>query len=131
MPQPRNAPLRHKGTAAVNFLCNAAAVSQESPSMVRKRFAAKAAVLALAGLSLAGCATTQTMNVHRYAVRQIGSTVLIEPVSRATASAIAGAVIGTAIAARFQSQPIPLKPGTDYACKYQVAVKTCIGDVQN
>jgi hypothetical protein len=57
--------------------------------------------------------------VDQYAVRQIGTTTYIEQTVPATTRSVAGAAIGIGIASGQQSKPIPLKPGTDYACKYQ------------
>lgn len=82
----------------------------------------KSAVVVAAAL-LAGCAGPTVATGDAYRLRHIGSTLLIEPAAPTTTRAIGGAVIGTAIAARLQSPPIPLKPGTDYACKYQDIMK--------
>jgi hypothetical protein len=76
-------------------------------------------VMAVGIVVLTGCASAPAGTGHGYQIRQIGGTVLVERVAPAGARAIGGAMIGTAIAARLQSKPIPLKPGTDYACKYQ------------
>ena len=66
---------------------------------------------------------------ERMVIRTIHSTQYIEPVKQAIGAGILGSIIGTSIAASLQSQPIPLQPGTDYACKYQhittVKVKNC------
>lgn len=83
-----------------------------------------ATMVALGFALLAGCAGAPVTSGDAYQVRQIGSTVLIEPAATVSARAIGGAMLGTAIAARLQSKPIPLKPGTDYACNYpEIAVK--------
>ena len=76
---------------------------------------------------LAGCAGAPVATGDGYRIRHIGSSVFIEPAATASARAIAGAMMGTAIAARLQSPPIPLKPGTDYACKYPRVAKTLPG----
>lgn len=68
---------------------------------------------------LGGCMSPQPGPVNQYAVRQIGTTTYIEQTVPATRRSVAGAVIGIGIASGQQSKPIPLKPGTDYACKYQ------------
>lgn len=78
------------------------------------RFAAIALGIAL----LAGCAGAPVASGDVYRVRQLGSTLLVERTAPATSTAIGGAMIGTAIAVQLQSKSIPLKPGTDYACKY-------------
>lgn len=57
--------------------------------------------------------------VDQYAVRQIGTTTYIEQTVPATGRSVAGALVGVGIASGQQSKPIPLQPGTDYACKYQ------------
>jgi hypothetical protein len=68
---------------------------------------------------LGGCMSAQPGPVDQYAVRQIGTTTYIEKTVPATTRSVAGAAIGIGIASGQQSKPIPLKPGTDYACKYQ------------
>jgi hypothetical protein len=78
----------------------------------------KKSAVAVAFALLAGCAGPPVATGDAYRVRHIGSTLLIESVPAVTSTAIGGAMIGTAIAAQLQSKPIPLKPGTDYACKY-------------
>lgn len=83
----------------------------------------KKAAVVVAFALLAGCAGSPVATGNAYRLRHVGSTLLIEPAAPASARAIGGAVIGTAIAARLQSSPIALKPGTDYACKYQDIVK--------
>lgn len=71
------------------------------------------------GVLLVGCAGSPSITgAYPYQVREIGTTVLLEPAPTLTARAIGGAILGTGIAAGLQSKPIPLKPGTDYACKY-------------
>lgn len=78
----------------------------------------RSGAIALGIALLAGCAGAPVTSGDAYQIRRIGSTVLIEPVATVNATAIGGAMLGTAIATRLQSKPIPLKPGTDYACKY-------------
>lgn len=66
-----------------------------------------------------GCATSTsaTSNVsQRYVVRQIGTTTYIEPSAPVGIRVVAGAVVGTDIAAGLQSKPIPLQKGTDQLC---------------
>lgn len=83
-----------------------------------------AAAIAAVGICLvAGCTSAPLASGNGYRIQQIGGTVFIEPATSATtARAVGGALIGTAIAARLQSPPIPLKPGTDYACNYRDVV---------
>lgn len=78
----------------------------------------RSAAMAIGIALLAGCAGAPVASGDVYRVRQLGSTLQVEPVSPVTSRAIGGAMIGTAIAAQLQSKPTPLKPGTDYACKY-------------
>ena len=68
---------------------------------------------------LSGCMASQPPAVDQYVVRQIGDTAYIEKATPATGRSVAGALVGVGIAAGQQSKPIPLQPGTDYACKYQ------------
>lgn len=52
----------------------------------------------------------------QYVVRQIGTTTYIEPSPPVGLRGVAGAAVGTGIAAGLQSQPIRLKKGTDINC---------------
>jgi len=82
----------------------------------------RSGAIAVGIVVLTGCASAPAVTGRGYQIRQIGGTVFVERVAPAGARAIGGAMIGTAIVARLQSKPIPLKPGTDYACKYQDVV---------
>lgn len=76
---------------------------------------------------LAGCAGAPVATGHGYRIRHIGGTVLVEPAAPVTSRAISEALIGMAIVARLQAPPLPLKPGTDYACKYPEIAKALKG----
>lgn len=80
---------------------------------------------------LFGCATSQIGTVDQYTVRRVGQTTWIERMGPATASSVAGALVGTGVAARLQSQPISLKLGTDYACNYQEILTADISESCN
>lgn len=62
-------------------------------------------------------------------IKQVGSSTFIQVVPDVSLRGLMGAIIGTSIAAKLQSQPIPLAPNTDFACKYQdtltVKLKNC------
>jgi hypothetical protein len=80
---------------------------------------------------LFGCATSQKAAVDQYTARRVGQTTWIERMGPATARSVASALIGTGIAASIQSQPIPLKPGADYACNYQEILTADISESCN